>query len=284
MTRPSIPEIRPATRSDFAGIEAVLAANGEPTEPEDGPYPPFLDLLSDHGRLLVAAIGDDVAAFAGTMPAGRRIHLSDLFVRPADQGRGIGRALLDAALGEVRPRTTFSSGDPRALPLYVRAGMAPYWPNLYVEGDPSSLVAPDHLTAIESSGADAAAFEGSAAGIDRSDVYAFATRRRQAAAFVVTRARVPVAAGVVHARAGGRGRWIDRATVGRDVDDLAGTLVAVVLAGARGERVGMCLPGPSPLLPVLLQAGFRIVDRDTFMASEEGLVDPCRVLVDPETA
>jgi hypothetical protein len=38
------------------------------------------------------------------------------------------------------------------------------------------------------------------------------------------------------------------------------------------------MPGPSPVLPVLLEAGFRIDDHDVFMASGPGLVDPLRIL------
>ena len=39
--------------------------------------------------------------------------------------------------------------------------------------------------------------------------------------------------------------------------------------------------GPNPLLPALLEAGFRIVDRDQFLASEPDLVDPVRLLPNP---
>ncbi len=39
--------------------------------------------------------------------------------------------------------------------------------------------------------------------------------------------------------------------------------------------------GPSPVLPVLLAAGFRITDRDEFMASDPGLVDPARLVPNP---
>ena len=41
-------------------------------------------------------------------------------------------------------------------------------------------------------------------------------------------------------------------------------------------------PGATnPVLPVLLGAGFRIVDRDQFMASDPGLIDPARLLPNP---
>lgn len=276
-------DIRPATRADFPSIEAVLAAIDEPTPREEGAYPAFLDLLLDHGRLLVATIEGAVAGFAGTMAADPRIHLSDLFVRPADQGQGIGRALLDAALDGFWPRTTFSSDDPRALPLYVRAGMSPGWPNLYLEGDASGLVAEDGFEVVPASPDAAAACEAAFTGVDRRGAYAFAATRPGSEPFLVIERGTPVAAGVSHERLAVRGRWIDRAVAGPGTD-AGGALLAGIVEAGHGRRVGMCVPGPSPLLPVLLSAGFRIVDRDTFMASEPGLVDPLRILVDPETA
>jgi GNAT superfamily N-acetyltransferase len=283
MATRSSPDNRPATRADLPGIEGVLGAIGDATPPEEGRYPAFLDLLLDHGRLLVATLDGQVVAFAGTMTAGARVHLSDLFVRPADQGRGIGRALLEAALGERWPRTTFSSDDPRALPLYVRAGMAPGWPNLYLEGDAARLAPPHGFEVVPASPAEAAALESALTGVERRDVYEFAATRPQPKPFLVMDRGRPVATGVSHARLAVHGRWIDRAVASPETD--AGrALLAGIVAEAPGGPVGMCVPGPSPLLPVLLQAGFRIVDRDTFMASEAGLVDPLRTLVDPETA
>ena len=75
-----------------------------------------------------------------------RVHLADLFVgptprpghRPAAARRGVRR--------RPWPRTTFASDDPRALPLYVRAGMPPLWPSLYVER-PRDASEPDRSAA-----------------------------------------------------------------------------------------------------------------------------------------
>jgi hypothetical protein len=41
------------------------------------------------------------------------------------------------------------------------------------------------------------------------------------------------------------------------------------------------VPGPHPALPVLLDAGFRVVDRDIFLATTPDFVDPERLLPDP---
>ena len=86
------------------------------------------------------ALEDGVAVeFGAVIDAGHALHLAELVVMPQNAGRGIGRALIEALFGEAPRRTTFASADPRALPLYVRAGMDPLWPNLYLEGSATQL-------------------------------------------------------------------------------------------------------------------------------------------------
>jgi hypothetical protein len=66
---------------------------------------------------------------------------------------------------------------------------------------------------------------------------------------------------------------IDRARVAPGEPATLPLLAALRQAAEGGHLIGACVPGPSPLLPVLLGAGFRIRDRDTFMASDGALVD-----------
>src|SRR3989440_12060125 len=66
------------------------------------------------------------------------------FVLPGDQGRGLGRALLERALayGEARGaeiRCTLATLDPRAQARYVMAGMAPRWPIYRLDGDAAAV-------------------------------------------------------------------------------------------------------------------------------------------------
>ena len=57
------------------------------------------------------------------------------------------------------------------------------------------------------------------------------------------------------------------------------TLAAIRRSGRGGEVVA-AIQGPSPVLRPLLDLGFRIVDRDQYMASEPDLFDPARL--DPQ--
>ena len=70
--------------------------------------------------------------------------------------------------------------------------------------------------------------------------------------------------------------------VAPDADPLETALAAMRFAAAPGQEVGACMPGPNPALGALVSSGFRVVDGDTFMASEPDLVDPIRTFVDPE--
>src|SRR5437763_12198681 len=134
--------IRLATVEDADGIGRVSRATGQLT-PESGADPRYVALLASIGRIVVAV--DDTSAIAGwaavrAIPYGNLI--SDLFVRPDSQGRGLGRALLDALIGNPARAAgtfTFSSQHPAALPLYARAGLVPSWPLLYVCGETTRL-------------------------------------------------------------------------------------------------------------------------------------------------
>jgi GNAT superfamily N-acetyltransferase len=275
--------IRAATENDLRAIDSVLRANhgpppGEPMEPP-GAQDPYLRHLIVRGTTAVAEVDGVVIGFGAAVFTGRLTHLADLFVLPAYQGQGHGGRLLAAVFGDRFPRTTFSSDDPRALPLYVRARMAPLWPSLYVSGDPGGLPAdPTDIAVEDATLDDVARLEGEWAGVDRSPDVAFWKKHNAPRAVVVVRAGRPVAVGLSRGRLNGFGRWVDRALVAPDEDPVA-PFIALIRRGADGGGlIGASVAGPSPLLPVLLTSGFRIRDRDTFMASDPRLVDPSRIL------
>jgi GNAT superfamily N-acetyltransferase len=140
---------RAATLDDVPAIRDLLAAHGD-----DGPATtvdivgPYLGHLIDHATVLVSERAGEILGFGAALNTGVSRHLADLFVRPEFLGQGIGRLLLAAVFGDAWPRTTFASADPRAVPLYVRAGMTPLWPCFYLEGVPEGLPAPDPVITI----------------------------------------------------------------------------------------------------------------------------------------
>ena len=276
------PTIRTATPDDIPAIRSILAAHGN-----DGPVVtvdivgPYVAHLVGRHRAMVSESADGVVAFGAAVDAGVAVHLADLFVRPDLLGHGIGRPLLAAVFGEAARRTTFASDDPRALPLYVRAGMLPLCVSLYVEGASAALPAATagmHLAAADPN--ELAGLELAWTGVDRSIDHAFWASQAEADSFVVTDRGGPVAIAHARARQASAVRVIDRLVVRPGADPVAPTLAALRRAG-RGDAVMAVLMGPSPVLRALLDLGFQVTDRDQYMASEPGLVDPARLLPNP---
>ena len=272
--------IRPATHDDVPAIRAILAAHGNDGPIENGDIVgPYVGHFIDHAIALVSERDGEVVAFGAAIDTGLSRHLADLFVRPDLLGQGIGRPLLDAVFGDTPARTTFASDDPRALPLYVRAGMRPLWPMLYLRGDGSRLPEPEHGPTIES--ADPlrlAEVEREWTGIDRSTDHRHWAQTPDVDGFVVVDDRdSPLAIAYARARQTGSARTLGRLVVRPGAEPVPPTLAAVKRA-ARGGHVLVAVPGPNPIISYLLDAGFRIEDHDTFMASDPGLVDPGRIL------
>ncbi len=205
-------QVRVATAADIPAIVGISAADDEWIADEDRAGSRYAEHLLANGRLLAAEVDRVVVGFAGSVelgvPARRFTFVTDLFVDPALHGRGIGGRLLDELLaangaGEV---ATFSSSDPRALPLYVRAGMRAWWPLFYVAGRPERLpstgLATDSLS-VEA----AAALERDLTGVDRSAAWACWGRRPGAGPFAVLAAGRPIAVGAVGFEAGDPARW-----------------------------------------------------------------------------
>src|SRR3569833_2781721 len=126
-------EVRSVLDGDLPAIAAIAVANDD----EDGADPRYVSHLCEHGEFLVALSDGRTVGYCGLRRVGGLTLLSDLFVDPAWHGGGVGRRLLDVAFGVAGDRSTFASRDPRAMSLYVRYGMIPRWPLLYLCGPPS---------------------------------------------------------------------------------------------------------------------------------------------------
>jgi len=274
-------DIRSAGSADAAAIMAIWAANGD--EIPDGGVDiltPYLAHLVATGRVLVAADDGGVVGFGAVVERAGVTHLADLFVLPDRFGEGIGRRLLAAIFGDAPRRTTFASSDPRALPLYVRSGMTPWWPNLYLDVDSSSLPPTPPGVSCEAASADAVMeLEQVWLGSAHAGDHRFWASLPDARPFVVTEAGRPLAAVHARSRRTGRDRWINRMILAPETDPVV-VLVAAYHHAAEGGRIGSCLPGPSPALRWLLAAGCQIIDRDTYMASDPSLFDATRRISD----
>jgi GNAT superfamily N-acetyltransferase len=275
--------VRLASPADVHGIAAVLAANGEPLEQPDVEGYPYLEFLLGWGRVAVAVADGVVLGFGSVIRVGDASMVSDLFVDPAHHGQGIGSALLIEILGDDQRRMTFSSADPRALPAYVRAGMRPWWPNLYVRADQAALarLPKDPSLVVEPAALDETVRASLVmTGIDRRDAFAFYATQPDAAGFVVRDGGMVAAVGWAARDDEGHGRELSHATIARDADPVT-AVSPLFVAAARGESVWGCVPGPHPALPAMLEAGARIVDRDTYCTSDPGWLDPERILPNP---
>jgi GNAT superfamily N-acetyltransferase len=274
--------IRHAVPDDVAAIRAILAAHGN-----DGPVVvgdvvgPYVRHLIDRGGAQVAVVEDAVVGFGATIDTGRSVHLADLFVHPDRLGQGIGRPLLEAVFAGSTVRTTFASDDPRALPLYIRAGMDPLWPNLYLQGASRLLPSAGSTLAAESAEPGRlAALELEWTGFDRTTDHGYWASMPDVDPFVVVDGGAVAGLGYARVRQATPIRVIDRLLVHPDADPVATVIAALARAG-RGGPVFASLLGIHPAVRPLLAAGFRLVDRDQFLASDGAVLDPVRHLPNP---
>src|SRR6185369_6481376 len=129
--------IRTVGPADMAAVRRVAAMHDVLSEWPD--EPDFLDCEGTFGRLLLGEVDGLVAGFGGVLRRGELTHLGDLFVAGDRQSAGLGRALLDGLLDGASRRVTYASADPRAVALYVRYGMIPRQPLLYLAGPADAL-------------------------------------------------------------------------------------------------------------------------------------------------
>ena len=266
-------DVRPATEADGPGIGAVRDAIGGQHD-DSGSDAGYRAHLLAHGRLYVAVRGGEVVGFGASRDIASHRLLSDLFVHPDLHGGGVGGALLAAVLEGADDRFTFSSTDPRALPLYARAGMRPRWPLLYLRGPTPDLGEAGGVDVEIVGPVEAAAAEAAITGDDRVVEHRYWAARDGASAAVVSAAGRAVGA-VSSIRKGDECR-IEHLALLEDVD--AGAVVAAVARRSGAPVLRAFVPGPQPLLGWLLDRRFVIDDMDLFMSSDPAAV-PARLAV-----
>jgi GNAT superfamily N-acetyltransferase len=290
--------IRPATEADLWACAAIWWRCDYGVDagiPDDPSLVSPLDHELATGTVLVAESDGDppIVGFGGIVVRSGVTMLADLFVDPRWHGRGVGGRLLAAVMGDRWPRHTFSSGHANALPLYVRAGMAPRWLALYLRGDPAATGLGEGGGVVVRAGADPqhlAALESAWGGPVRPEDHAHWAGRTGAIAMLI---EGPDGGPVGYAYADTEGHpgpaWqVPSMAVAPELDarrSLAAVAAVLGELAGRGVRsVGLVAPGPHPATIPLVRAGWRLEDRDIYAASGPELMDPERRLPDPTFA
>jgi len=267
--------IRSADVSDLAALCDIASIVDPPHDGADFDTTYYQHLLQ-HGHVVVAEASEVVIGYGAAIDVDGVRHLSDLFVHQDARGMGVGRQLLGETLtSDAAASQTFASLHPAALPLYVRAGMAPTWPLLYVHGDAARL--PTSSLIVEPCEAEAAAaLESEWLGWDRRIEYGYWSRRPESQIFRVMDGTSAIAVGC---SVDSRGvHSLGRLACGDAADACE---VAAAAVRSCGDDVMAAVPGANPAARMFVESGWRVVDLDLYCTSEPGLVDPRRLLPHP---
>ncbi|HKZ08047.1 MAG TPA: GNAT family N-acetyltransferase [Methylomirabilota bacterium] len=278
---PHIRKVRPdeleeVWRVHVASSNEGLARSGQAVaRPADAPVASDArrGLTSDPDGYFCAVEEGRIRGMVSALVRGRLWYLSMFFVLPGEQGRGLGRALLEQALdyGEARGahvRFTWATLDPRAQSRYVMAGMVPRWPIYPLDGDAGAVARLESQVGLAPREGELPCPPGAAEklmadvlGDGRAEDLAH-WRGDGGAAMAIERG------GEITAFAYRRGERIGPAA-GRDETALLRAVAAAAVTGAaRTGRVTMRVPGAcASLLQALVGCGFRIGSPTLFMAS-----------------
>jgi ribosomal protein S18 acetylase RimI-like enzyme len=285
------PPIRRATESDLEDISDLWYREetaGEPDPPPNTAGAAFYAHNLRHGELFVADDEGTVVGFSGSVVRGSVRYLTDLFVLRERQDAGLGRALLAAAMpADGRVHATLASRDPRAIALYVRAGMSPRFPHFLLDLHPEGAAGlwPDHVALVpaDPDDPDLVAWDTEIGARPRAEDLADLVRSRSAEPLWVERDGVRIGYAFVQRRTPGYLWHPDAITVGpvgvrspADAADAVGA--AMAWASTRGPLVTIGVPGPHPSLGPLLQAGASITYVEQFLSTHEPFADPRRYL------
>ena len=191
-------------------------------------------------------------------------------------GRCSGRCSRDPWTDDV-----LLGGRPGAR-LYIRAGMRPWWPLLYVDIPAGALGGPEPGLEVDAADVErrrAGHWPGPAS-IGRSTSRSTRRCRRPRGSSSATAGRSRPWAGL--GASGACRRSLARPRVAGPGRRPGARHLAVLRAAAAGGRaLWRPCPGRTRRARVL-ERGARIVDRDTFCATDRGLVDPVQRAAEPE--
>jgi len=293
-------QIRPATPADLGQVHDIwyrAEVEDFPDVPPPGDMPAIFHHELETGKMYVAQAGSRILGYTALIPRGAIAYLAELYVRDDEQSSGIGQALLARALphqassngsGLTSAACTLSSNDPRALALYIRAGMQPRWPHflLYAAGSRITgsspgepLAAGVDVVPARPGDHELVRWDAEVGGRFRPEDHAYWVEGTAATPLWFARGSETLGYGYVQARNHEVALWHPEALslgpIGAHSPTLAldCTLAAVAWAAERAPALALGVPAAHPCLPVLLQAGFRITYVETFVSTEENV--PC---------
>lgn len=271
---------RPACEQDLVRCSEIVYLNEIRGNPSPPPMPGASVTMAHilrTGTVVVAEEDGHVLGYAGAITRDSVTFLTDLFVQPDRQSACLGQTLLQHVLPETagQIRCTMSSTDPRALALYVRAGMRPQWPNFCLRLDEATP--PDRLRTdvdiVDADLADPALVDWDAriCGRRRPQEHTFWTQEQRAIPLWFRSGLETLGYG--YARLGAGTFWSPEACVlgplGVRSPTVATVCVLAMADWARQHAKTLCIdvPGPHPCLAPLLEAGFRITYVETHLSS-----------------
>ena len=270
---------RSANEAELRSVYEVFYQNellDNPHLPLPGDIPPYLSHVLQTGTLFVAEKDGKILAFAGAITRGNISYLTDLFVLTSYQSGQLGKTLLRCVLPQDDLiHCTMSSSDPRALALYIRAGMRPQWPHFALRLEKSTHTWPltSDMEIIEADPADPAliSWDAQISGRLRPVDHQFWVREELAVPLWFRRQGQTVGYGYVRFGAEAlldpQSCTLGPIGVSTPEDATACVLAAVNWAVQRAVVLHIDVPGPHPCLATLLECGFHIISFDTFVST-----------------
>ena len=266
--------VRPATHADVEPIRAIAISYGNLASWSR--RPDYIDHELATATLTVCEAEGQVVGFGGVLERNGIAHLADLFISRDRLGQGIGRAILERSFSPGSRRVTFASNDPRALPLYMRFGMVPAAPLLYLKGSPeaASRLADPGVTLRGSTPVELADLDGVPSGRERPKDLDFLAGH--ARCFAAVHRKQVIGYGFVRlVEAGGTALTAFVGPVGAATAKCSRLTAAALLRWSAEHATSAIVPvfGPHPAAASLVDAGYRIEDTDTYMASSTRLIN-----------
>ena len=297
--------IRPATAVDLGQVHDIwyrAEVEDFPHPPSKGDVPAIFHHELETGRMYVAEAAGRILGYTALISRGSVSYLAELYVRDEAQSSGLGHALLARALHPVRRDgfsrdldssspsrsggrsgfsrrllCTLSSDDPRALALYIRAGLSPRWPHYLLQA------AADRLRPLGGGDVDVGTarpgdpdlvrWDAEIGGRHRPVDHAYWIEHAAATPLWFLREGKTIGYGYVQAHSHEVALWHPEALalgpIGARcaVDAVSCVLAAIAWAAERVPALSLGLPAAHPALSVLLEIGFRITYVETFVST-----------------